>query len=429
MRTSRLWITLIVILALTGLAVWLDRPAPFTLGHREISVRQGLDLRGGTHLVYALDISKLDPSLIDQAQRGVVDIIDRRINALGVSEPIIQKSQIGDTRTVIVELPGVSDVEQAKNLIGKTAQLTFWEQDAATNDISSPLGPGWKQTALNGSHLSRADVDIRSGSSNSSTSTSGSEPIIKLQFTPEGGRLFEEITSRNVQKPVAIVLDNEVISAPIVQEKISGGEAIISGVGTITEANTLRIQLNAGALPVPIQVIEERTVGAPLGNDSIRASLIAGAIGFLIIALFMIALYRFAGLLAVLALTIYTLLTLAVFKYIPVTLTLAGIAGFILSIGMAVDANILIFERFREERRAGRQLKTAIEEGFRRAWSSVRDSNVSSLITALILFYFGTGLVRGFALTLFIGILISMFTAITVTRTFLRLALRETEEK
>ncbi|MEK7461439.1 MAG: protein translocase subunit SecD [Patescibacteria group bacterium] len=423
----RLWITLIFILALAGLAGWLDRPESFKLGSRTITVHEGLDLQGGTHLVYALDTSQLDPAQHDQAQRGVVEVINRRINALGVSEPIIQRSQIGNTRTVIVELPGVSDVEQAKNLIGKTAQLTFWEGNPEANDPSSPLGPGWKQTELTGAHLQRADVDIQGGasSSTSNSTTKGSQPIINIEFTPEGGQLFEAITARNVSKPVAIVLDNQVISAPTVQEKISGGKAIISGVGTISEANTLKIQLNAGALPVPINVIEERTVGATLGNDSVRRSLIAGVIGFIIIAIFMLSLYRLAGLLAILALIIYTLLTLAVFKLIPVTLTLAGIAGFILSIGMAVDANILIFERFREERRAGRALKAAIEEGFRRAWSSVRDSNVSSLITATILFYFGTGLVRGFALTLFIGILISMFTAITVTRTFLRLALQD----
>jgi preprotein translocase subunit SecD len=425
--TKRPWLTLLIILAITGLALWLDRPAPFILGDRLISVRQGLDLQGGTHLVYALDTSQLDPSLIDQAHRGVVEVIDRRINSLGTTEPVIQRSQIGDTRTVIVELPGVADVNEAKKLIGKTAQLTFWEQDRAVNNPASPLGPGWKQTALTGAHLARADVDIQSGSSTSSGG--GSQPVINLQFTAEGGQLFEEITARNIQKPVAIILDNEIISAPVVQEKIGGGTAIISGVGTVTEANTLRIQLNAGALPVPIEVIEERTVGATLGTDSVRRSLIAGVIGFLIIAIFMLALYRFAGLLAILALTIYTLIILAIFKYLPVTLTLAGIAGFILSIGMAVDANILIFERFREERRAGRPMRAAIEEGFRRAWSSVRDSNVSSLMTAAILFYFGTGLVRGFALTLFIGIIISMFTAITVTRTFLRLALRENNSK
>lgn len=417
------WFTLILIFAITSLALWLDRPAPFLLGQRLVSIRQGLDLQGGTHLVYALDTAKIDPSLHDQAQRSVVEVIDRRINALGVSEPIIQQSQVGETRTVIVELPGVTDVSDAKNLIGKTAQLTFWEQAEAADDPTSPLGPGWQPTELTGAHLSRADVDIQSGAG----TAGASEPVINLQFTAEGGRLFEEITGRNIQKPVAIVLDNQIISAPVVQEKIGGGTAIISGVGTVAEANTLKIQLNAGALPVPINVIEERTVGATLGNDSIRASLVAGLIGFVIIAVFMLALYQFAGLLAIIALLIYALITLAIFKFIPVTLTLAGLAGFILSIGMAVDANILIFERFREERRAGRHLKAAIEEGFRRAWSSVRDSNVSSLITALILFYFGSGLVRGFALTLFIGILVSMFTAITVTRTFLRLAFRETK--
>lgn len=422
-----LWLTIGFILALTAVAGWVDRPSPFRLGSRTISVRQGLDLQGGTHLIYSLDTQGLDPASHEQAHRSVVEVIRRRIDALGVAEPVIQRSQIGQTRTVIIELPGITDIAEAKNLIGKTAQLTFWEQAADAREEGSPLGPGWRKTALTGAHLKRATIDIQTPSQ--PTSAAASQPIVNLEFTEEGGGLFEEITGRNVTKPVAIVLDDEIVSAPTVQEKISGGTAVISGVGDIAAATTLQIQLNAGALPVPINVIEERNVGATLGSDSVRRSLIAGTIGFVLIAIFMIALYRLAGLLAVIALIIYTLITFALFKLIPVTLTLAGIAGFILSIGMAVDANILIFERFREERRAGRPLRAAIDEGFRRAWSSVRDSNVSSLMTAFILFYFGSGLVRGFALTLFIGILISMFTAITVTRTFLKLALREQAAK
>lgn len=432
MRT-RLFVTLFFILVLAGLAAWVDQPGSVTIGKTTLQIHEGLDLQGGTHLVYALDTVDIKSEDLDRAHRSVVEVIRRRVDAFGVAEPLIQQGNIGETRTVIVELPGISDVTEAKNLIGKTAQLTFWEEDLTASDQTAPLELqfGWKKTELTGADLKRADVDIESGQG-SSQKSSGREPIINLTFTDRGAQLFEEITGRNVQKPVAIVLDNQILSAPTVQQKISGGSAIITGVGELKIARQLTIQLNAGALPVPISVIEERTVGATLGTDSVRRSLIAGLIGFLIIALFMLSLYRLAGLLAVIALVIYTLLTFAIFKgglfwlgIPPITLTLAGIAGFILSIGMAVDANILIFERFREEIRTGKSLQAAIDEGFRRAWMSVRDSNVSSLMTAAILFYFGSGLVRGFALTLAIGILVSMFTAITVTRTFLKLALWE----
>ncbi len=422
--TARRWLTLTLILLLTGLAVWIDQPRSFFIGKRQITIHRGLDLQGGTHLAYALDTTDVAPENIDRAQRSVVEVIRRRVDALGVAEPLIQTGSIDTTRTVIIELPGITNIDDAKRLIGKTAQLTFWEEDDTANETDSPLGPGWKKTPLSGAHLTRADADIQSGSTTSTSPASTS--VVNLTFNSDGAQLFQEITARNVQKIVAIVLDNQVISAPTVQQEISGGEAVITGLESFAAAKELTIELNAGALPVPISVIEERTVGATLGSDSVRRSLIAGVVGLMMVAIFMIALYRLAGILAVLALIIYTLLTFALFKLIPVTLTLAGIAGFILSIGMAVDANILIFERLREERRAGRSLAAAIDEGFRRAWTSVRDSNISSLITAAILFYFGSGLVRGFAFTLAIGILVSMFTAITVTRNFLKLALRET---
>lgn len=424
---QRLWITFIIILLLAAGAIWVDRPQPFALFGKTTSVKEGLDLQGGTHLVYALDTSHTAASDLNQAQQSVTEVIRNRVDAFGVAEPLIQEGHIGNTRTVIVELPGVSDVAEAKKLIGKTAELSFWEQDPSSNDPSAPAGlqTGWKKTGLTGANIKKATVDIPSSSSSTTSITQANQPVVDLNFDAAGAKLFEDITSRNVQKPVAIVLDNDVISAPTVQEKISGGTAVISGIGTIKDARQLAIQLNAGALPVPISVIEERNVGATLGSDAVRRSLIAGAVGLLIIAAFMIALYELPGGLAVIALLIYTAIAFALFKLIPVTLTLAGIGGFILSIGMAVDANILIFERMREERKAGRTVKAAIDEGFRRAWTSVRDSNVSSLITAGILFYFGTGIVRGFALTLAIGILVSMFTAITVTRTFLKLALHD----
>lgn len=422
----RLWIGLIFILLLTAGAAYIDQPGAFAWGSRTIEVKQGLDLRGGSHLVYGLDTSGLAAEDHDAAQASVVEVIRRRVDAFGVAEPVIQAGTIGTTRTVVVELPGVTDVDEAKNLIGKTAQLTFWETGggACQGILSFFLGETCQQTTLTGAHLKRADVDI---SGADATSAGPTEPIVTLAFTSEGGELFGAITARNIGQPVAIVLDDVPISAPIVQGEIRGGTAIITGVGDVTAARELAIQLNAGALPVPIAVIEERTVDATLGADAVSRSLTSGVIGFVLLAILLISLYRGRGVVATVALVIYTLITLAIFKLIPVTLTLAGIAGVILSIGMAVDANILIFERMREELRAGRSLRLAIDEGFRRAWTSVRDSNVSSLITCAILFYFGSGLVRGFALTLAIGILVSMFTAVTVTRTFLRLAVRSNQ--
>ncbi|MBI2263546.1 protein translocase subunit SecD, partial [Candidatus Berkelbacteria bacterium] len=247
-------------------------------------------------------------------------------------------------------------------------------------------------------------------------------PEVAISFNKEGADKFKEITTRNLQKPVVIALDNEIVSAPTVQSAISDGNAVITGNFNIKEAKDLALQLNSGALPMPIKIAEQRRIGPTLGQESVKRSLVAGLVGILLVGLFMILYYRLPGLLATLALLFYGLFVLALFKLIPVTLTLAGVAGFILSIGMAVDANILIFERMKEELRAGKAKREAIEDGFRRAWSSIRDSNVSSLITCLILYYGTTGLVRGFAVTLALGILVSMFTAITVSRTFLRLA-------
>lgn len=418
------WGKLFVILALTAGAAWIDQPRPLEFLGERIQIRQGLDLQGGTQLRYELNLTEIQPEDIEQAQTGVVEVIRQRIDAFGVTEPIIQPAQIGETRTILVELPGVQDVNEAKSLIGATAQLSFWEPDEASTDPASPLGPGWKKTALSGAHLKRAAADLQQ-TNGQGTGPGGVEPVVTLEFSDEGAKLFEEITERNVGQPVAIVLDDQAINAPTVNEKITGGSAIITGLVDIKVARQIAIQLSAGALPVPISVIEERTIGATLGNESVTRSIAAGGIGALVIILFMLSIYRLAGLAASLALISYFLITFAVFKLFGVTLTLASIAGLILSIGMAVDANILIFERMREERRAGKHLALAIEEGFRRAWSSVRDSNLSSLITAAILFYFGSGLVRGFALTLAIGILVSIFTATTVTRTLLQFLLHE----
>lgn len=419
MRT-RLWILIgLIILLVVGAAI-VDWPSgPAVLGRDKL--RLGLDLQGGSHLVYTADLSKIEDKSKSEAVSSVIEVIRRRIDALGVSEPIIQETKVSGESAVIVELPGVTDIEQAKSLVGKTAQLEFYEQSGEAAETAEPTAdspiPGFKPTGLNGSHLTRAEVNF--GGTNSATTSGG--PEISLNFTSDGAKLFKEITTRNVGKPVAIVLDNEVISAPTVQSVIENGQAVITGKFTIEEAKDLSIQLNAGALPVPINLVEERTVGATLGNESIKKSLMATIIGALLVALFMIIYYRYLGLVAAVALIFYSLIALAIFKLVPVTMTLAGLAGFILSIGMAVDANILIFERTKEEERAGKDELTSIKEGFSRAWPSIRDSNVSTIITCIILGWFGTGLVRGFALTLGIGVLVSMFSAITITRTILEL--------
>jgi len=412
-----LWIVLgviILIAFLAGLVVWPTGP-DISIGslQKVLKIHEGLDLQGGVHLVYELDDSKVEQKDKASAQQSVINVIDRRINALGVAEPVIQSAKVGNKDAVIVELPGVTDVNEAISLIGKTAQLIFLEYNATNAESQNPAEQ-WKETGLTGANLKHADVQFDKNTG---------EPQVAIQFDAEGSKIFADLTQRNLQKPIAIELDNEIISAPTVQTVIENGQAVITGKFTIDEAKKLAIELNAGALKVPINLVEQRTIGATLGSDSVKKSLMAGIVGLVLVALFMIIYYKVPGLLATLALFIYSLVVLALFKLIPVTLTLAGIAGFILSVGMAVDANILIFERTKEELAAGKTIGLAIEDGFRRAWSSIRDSNFSSLITCLILYYGTTGLVRGFAVTLAIGILVSMFTAITVTRTFLRLGI------
>ena len=494
----------------------------------------GLDLQGGTHLVYQADLGNIAPSERDSALEGARDVIDRRVNSLGVAEPVVQTSHQAGNSRIIIELAGVLDVNQAIKKIGETPLLEFMEtgtatttkptseqisaveeknkaQEQAANDIikrlqkgeifeelakqysedpgskdnggdldwigrgiftplfekaifdemkpgdlrPAPLqtefgyhvikkleerttdtgakeihaahilfrteslnqdtGPIWINTSLSGKNLKRAEVTF--------TSRVGA-PEVSLTFDSEGAKLFEDITRRNVNKPVGIFLDGSAISTPNVNTVITGGQAVITGNFSLEEAKTLAQRLNAGALPVPISLLSQQTVGPSLGRDSLDKSVFAGAIGFLLVALFMIFLYRLPGILAVLALCLYALITVSLFQIIPVTLTLAGVAGFILSIGMAVDANVLIFERVKEEIRKGQNFTNAVETGFTRAWSSIRDSNVSSLITCIILYWFGSSIIRGFAVTLALGIAVSMFSAITVTRTYLRIVIR-----
>lgn len=379
--------------------------------YRDLNIKLGLDLQGGTHLVYQADMTNTPEADRGTAAEAARNNIEKRINLLGVSESIIETSKVGGDYRLIVELPGVKDVNQAIGIIGQTAQLDFRETKVATPSSEKDF----TSTGLTGKDLKLAQVQFQSSKQGLS------QPVVSLQFSPEGTKKFADVTSRNIGKQVAIFLDEQVVTAPVVQTTISDGQAVITGNFTVDTAKALTIQLNAGALPVPIKLIEQRNIGATLGQDSIKKSLVAGVIGLVTVALFMIANYGIKGLLADIALTVYVLVFTAIIKLIPITLTLAGIAGFILSIGMAVDANILIFERMKEELRKKRPLAVAMELGFSRAWNSIRDSNASSLITAGILFWFGTGAVRGFALTLAVGIGVSLFTAITVTKTLLRL--------
>jgi len=420
MRRRSWWtfafIALIAIVA--GILAWPDD----VWFAKDVRIHPGLDLKGGTQLVYELETDQLPEEDRADAIEGVREAISRRVDAFGVSEPVIQSTRVGETDAVIVELPGVDDVTTAKDLIGKTAKLEFWEPTEEEGEhVRDTFFGAFAPTDLTGADLQRSSVTFDQGGQSGAISS----PVVQLQFNSDGKEKFKILTENHIGEPIAVFLDDELVTAPTVQAAISDGVAIITGDFSVDEAKELSIQLNAGALPVSVTLVEERTIGATLGTESVQTSLIAGIIGLTLVGIFMTAYYRLAGLLATFALVIYAVITLAIFELIPVTLTLAGIAGFILSIGMAVDANVLIFERMREESRAGKPMNLAIEEGFRRAWSSIIDSNFSSLITAAILYYSTTGLVRGFAVTLAIGILVSMFSAITITRTLLRLALRE----
>jgi len=416
----------------------------------------GLDLKGGVQLIYQADLTDIEDKRA--AMMGLRDVIERRINLFGVTEPVVQIQ--GEDR-LVVELPGVVNVQEAIQLIGETPYLEFLEQrsEEETKEILDKIkeveeaqkkgeeitkikgwelalqNPFFKPTNLTGRYLKKATLVFDQQTY---------KPEIRLKFNDEGAKLFEEITARNIKKRLAIfldgysiidtnddgVIDNQDLYAPVVQDKITGGTAVITGEMDVKTANLIVKRLNSGALPVKIgQPISQNTIGPSLGIISLKNSLRAGIYGFLIVAIFLIVVYRWPGFLASLALGIYVLLNLTLFKLIPVTLTLAGIGGFILSIGMAVDANILIFARMREEIKKGREIGQAIREGFKRAWPSIRDSNFNSLIVCLILFLIATSFVRGFAFTLALGIITSMFSAIFITRVFLQIFIGRWIEK
>ncbi|NCN21912.1 preprotein translocase subunit SecD [Candidatus Falkowbacteria bacterium] len=462
----------------------------------------GLDLQGGAHLVYLADMSGIEELDRDEALESARDIIERRVNLFGVSEPVVQANKTADGEyRIIAELAGIKNVQDAIAMIGETPILEFKEQDEAaiseiekliadnykassTNDglatttastttnaedisiseedllnLGIDANSGWKSSGLTGKYLKRSTVQFN---------PNDGSPEISLEFNPEGAALFEEITARNIGRPVAIFLDGYPINIPNVNEKITGGQAVISGTFTIDEAKDLVKRLNSGALPVPISLIAEKTVEASLGSKSISNSLQAGLIGLLLVSIFLIIAYRLPGLLSVISLIVYGMLVLAIFKALPlwlalfliillvalifyvfddlkifngslalmfsifglllffyalqaITLTVAGIAGFILSLGMAVDANILIFSRVKEELKLGKTVSQAVDEGFKRAWPSIRDGNFSTILTCFILMFFGTSTIQGFGTTLFIGIVISLFSAIVVTKLLLSL--------
>jgi protein-export membrane protein SecD len=425
---------LIIALVIAVVAGWLAWPTNTEINltglgvpyQRDIAIRRGLDLQGGIQVLLQADVQP--GQVVDRdAMLAAKTIVDRRVNALGVSEPVIQ---IAENNRIIVELPGVRDPDEAIRTFGNTGLLEFIDVGGAPPPdgaiVTTSLGGPPEGTAVTdtsgqayntivqGKHLRTAAVGF----------DELNRPQINFEFNDEGAKLFGDFTTQNVGRFLAITLDKRVISAPQIQSPIVGGSGRITGRFRLEEAQNIVIQLKYGALPVPLKVVQNRTVGPTLGQDSVQRSVVAGLVGLTLVAAFMILYYRMPGIVATIALLIYAAISFAVFKMIPVVLTLAGIAGFILSIGMAVDANILIFERMREELRSGRTMASALDAGFGRAWTSIRDANVATLITCAILYWFGAtfgaSIIQGFALTLAIGVFVSMLTAIFITRTLLR---------
>jgi len=394
-----------------------------------LAFKLGLDLSGGTHLVYKADTTKINSVEINEALAALQAVIERRVNAFGVGEPVVQTQQGGalggGEHRLIIELPGITDVDKAVAMIGATPLLEFkLIKPGFEASTTLPLSVGqtvpeanpdaFIDTGLTGKYLSRASLEFANG-----TAQVSGTPTVRVDFNAEGAKLFSDITTANVGKQVAIFLDGALVSAPVVQEKITDGTAIISGNFSAEEAKLLVRNLNLGALPVPITLESTQTIGATLGDEALAAGIMAGIVGFIILSIFLILWYRVPGVVAVISLIIYVVVMLALFKLMGVVLTAAGIAGLILSIGLAVDANILIAERLKEELAAGKKADAAIREGFARAWLAIRDSNIAHIIAAVILFWFGTSLIKGFALVLGLGVVVSMLSALIISRTFL----------
>lgn len=405
-----MWALLIIVLG-AGVA--------FFVWHTEVTgswpFKLGLDLSGGTELVYQANLNDIQQQDVSGSMSALQETIERRVDLFGVAEPLVQTETSGSQQRLIVELPGITDTQAAITLIGQTPVLEFRllkpGATLPTDDSTSSINAAFEPAVLTGADLTSATFG--------STGQIAGEPAVILQFNSQGTALFSQITGQNVGQPLAIFLDGVLLEAPTIQEAIPNGQAVVSGNMTAVQAKDLADNLNEGALPVPIQLISTETVSGTLGNQAVENGVEAGLIGVGLVMIFMVLWYRLPGLLACIALSLYIAVVLALFKFIPVTLTAAGIAAFILSIGMAVDANILIFERMKEELRNGKDAEAAIRDGFARAWPSIRDSNISSMITAVILFWFGTDIIQGFALVFGLGVLVSMLTAISVSRTFL----------
>ena len=406
-RHSGLYLSLIIVLAIAaGVFVY---PKYFGAQYRPWQL--GCDLAGGAHMVYQVDLSKVPATNRDSVVAGLRDVMENRVNFYGASEPQISTAQSGGNTQLIVDLCGIKNLSDAIQQIGATPVLDF--RDVRQNGSSTVFIP----TNLTGQYITGAQLTFDQMNNNA--------PQVSITFNDDGAKILQEMTTADVGKPLAIFLDNQFIEAPMVKEVIPDGKAVISGGNmTLDAAKRLVEQFNT-VFPAPITLVSQQTFSASLGGDSLKKVIIAGIIGTILVILFMLSYYGLLGIFAACALIVYIVLTLGIFKVIPITMTLAGIAGFILTIGMAVDANILIFERIKEEHKRGLPYSSAIGEGFRRAWPSIRDSNTSTIITAIILYYFTSEFVRGFALTLLIGTLVSLFSAITTTRLFLRVFLRE----
>jgi len=443
-RDIQLLVLIVILAATAAWVVWPDNPGlhvhlgPINID-RDIAVHLGLDLRGGMQVLLEADVPS-DFRVTSEAMGAAKTIVENRVNGLGVAEPVVQ---VAGERRILVELPGIEDPERAVATLRETGLLefidagstflppgtvvttTFGETGEATTELTQEITPTEKiyPSVITGQHLKGAEVHL----------DEYGKPEIALEFTDEGAAIFAAHTAASIGHYLPIILDKQVISCPVIQTAIPDGRARITGQFSLEEARSIVIQLKYGALPIPLKIVQNRTIGPTLGQDSVQKSMTAGAIGLVIVLLFMAIYYRLPGVLADLALIIYAMISFALFKLIPVTLTLPGIAGFLLSVGTAVDANILIFERMKEELRAGKSLNMAVRAGFNRAWTSIRDSNLSTLLTCVILFWFGSNLgasmVKGFAVTLFLGVVVSMFTAVTVTRTFIRLVFSLAGEK
>jgi len=424
---------LIFILALFGFALWSLVPLDRNVFGRE-GLRLGLDLAGGSYLVYQTDVSGIEPDNRDEIMEGVKGVIERRINALGITESTVQIQKHEGEHSIVIQIPGIADIEKAKEMVGLFTVLEFREQDAAGNFTVPATG------TVNGKELTLTSRYFKENTYVTVSQTTG-ETLLVFEWDETGAQLSKQITTRLLGKPLAIYLGDEPLRGEDGRIIAPTVESVIEDRGQITglrlaDATELSKLLNAGRIDVPLGrwvdgefepsiPLYERTVDATLGADSIRKSILAAVIGIVLLLLFMLLYYRLPGLVACLSLGIYGVVLLAIFKLVPVTLTLPGVAGFILSLGMAVDANVLIFERTKEELRGGRSLGAAVEAGFNRAWTAIRDSNITTFIACIVLFWLGGTLgafmVRGFALTLSIGVALSMFTAIIITRTFLRL--------